>query len=287
MKTILLRLLLVLASGYATVCLLVFIAQRRMLYFPSRQSLESALREAQNLGLEPWQDDHGKLLGWRANHPAHHAEGTLLVLHGNAGEALDRTYLRDAFQAQRIPIALDVVLLEFPGYGPREGATTETTLVRAAVEAIDKLHRESDKPIFLLGESLGSAVAALAAAQRQEQVKGLLLITPLKSIPAVARRHYPLLPPFLALDTLRTDRALARLRMPVGFLIAGKDDVAFPDLGMELFHDYTGSKRIWVEPDAGHNTLDYSSDLPRWEEMIAFLRFGTVIHLPFLRDRPA
>lgn len=268
------RLLFLLVSGYVALCLLVFLLQRRMLFFPSRESPEAAMAAASRQGLEPWRDETGALLGWLARHPARAPEGTLLVLHGNAGSALDRTYLRGAFQGPRIEPALDLVLLEYPGYGPRSGSPAETALVSAAVEALDRLERERRGPVFLLGESLGSAVAALAAARRPAQVRGLLLVTPLASVPAIARRHYAFLPTFLIRDTLRADRALAHLSIPVGFLVAGQDEVVFPDLGCGLYETYSGPKRLWIEAGAGHNAIDYSPDRRCWQAMLAFVRNG-------------
>jgi len=267
----LLRVILVLVTAYGGLCLLVFLAQRRLLYFPQRQSLEEALQEAALRQLEPWRDEAGNLLGWWAPHRSRAPEGTLLVLHGNAGSALDRTYFRDAFQAQGLTVALDLVLLEYPGYGPRGGTPSEAALVGAAQEAIDRLDQASRKPVFLAGESLGAAVAALAAARRPQKVKGLLLLTPLKSVPAVARRHYPLLPAVLVRDAFRADRALADLRMPIAFLIAGRDEVVFPDLGQQLAESYRGPKRLWLDEQALHNTLDFSPGLERWQEMLSFV----------------
>lgn len=264
------RLLLLLVSGYAALCLLVFLLQRRMLFFPTRQNPEAAMAAAIAQGLQPWRDGTGAILGWLARHPVGKPAGTLLVLHGNAGSAVDRTYLRDAFQGAAMPVALDVLLLEYPGYGPRAGSPGETTLVAAAVEALERLARERRGPVLLLGESLGSGVAALAAAERPDLVKGLLLVTPLKSVPAIARRHYPLLPAFLVRDRFRADRALAALSMPVGFLVAGRDEVVFPDLGRSLHEGYAGPKRLWVDETAGHNSLDVAPHLARWGEMAVF-----------------
>jgi hypothetical protein len=265
-----LRLFVLLVSGYAVLCLLVFLLQRRMLYFPTRQAPETAVAAARALRLEPWRDDSGAILGWLSRHPSKKPQGTLLVLHGNAGSALDRTYLRDAFQAPGMALALDVVLLEYPGYGPRAGSPSEAALVAAAEDALDRLAWEHRDPVLLLGESLGSAAAALAAERHPERVKGLLLVTPLMSVPAIARRHYPFLPTLLARDRFRADRALAKLRLPVGFLVAGRDEVVFPDLGQALFETYSGPKRLWVEERAGHNNLDYAPSLPQWGEMAAF-----------------
>ena len=268
---LLVQLLLAVVGLIAGLSLLLFFAQRRLLYFPSHQDREAATREAEGRELQPWLGSDGSFLGWRAPHPSGQPTGKLLVLHGNAGSALERGYLRDAFQAPGLPLALDIYLLEYPGYGPRSGTLSEDDLVSAGTEAIDLLSAASPGPLFLAGESLGSAVGVLAAARRPRAVAGLILITPLTSVPAVARRHFPMVPAFLIRDTLRTDRALPRYSGPVAFLIAGRDSVVFPDLGEALFAAYRGPKQKWVEARADHNTLDYDPRRRIWGELLAFL----------------
>ena len=92
----------------------------------------------------------------------------VLLLHGNAGHSLHRSYfvsrLRDA------EVTAPIFILEYPGYGARPGKPTESNLVAAAVKAIDLL----DQPVILVGESLGTGVACAAASQRPRSVRGLL-----------------------------------------------------------------------------------------------------------------
>ena len=158
--------------------------------------------------------------------------------------------------------------MEYPGYGPREGSPSEESIVAATVDAIDLLG--ADLPVFLVGESLGSAAAALAAAERPK-VAGLLLITPVSSVTALARRHYPFVPSGLVRDTFRADLALPRYGGKVAFLLAGRDEVAPPDLARSLFDAYPGPKRLWEEPGATHNTLPYRPGDPLWSEITGFL----------------
>jgi pimeloyl-ACP methyl ester carboxylesterase len=260
------RLLALLAAAAAALLLLAWLLQRRLLYFPDRSDRASAERRARALGLEPWTDGDA-LLGWRFRHPAG-ARGRLLVLHGNAGSALDRAYWVEAFASAAPDLPLDVVLVEYPGYGPRPGAPGERVLVAAAREAIARARREGPGPVLLGGESLGTGVAALAAAEAPGEVDGLVLVTPLSSVPAVARRHYGPLPAFVHRDAYRADRALPRYGGPVAFLVAGRDEIVFPDLGAALFEAYPGPKRLWVEERATHNGLDWRPGQLRWREMV-------------------
>ncbi len=264
----LLAALLALGVALGAVLFLVWLAQRRFLYFPERTDRGRAEARARRLGLEPWIEG-GELLGWRARHPSGAARGRLLVLHGNAGSALDRTYFVDALRSAARP--LEVLLVEYPGYGPRDGSPTEAGLVAAARRAIAVARRDSPGPVLLAGESLGGAVAALAASAEPGAVDGLLLVAPLASVPAVARRHYPALPEAFFRDPWRADLALPRYGGPVAFLVAGRDEVVFPDLCRALHDAYPGPKRYWEDPDAGHNTVGWQPGLPRWREMVEFL----------------
>jgi pimeloyl-ACP methyl ester carboxylesterase len=263
----LLRIAGVVAFLLVALALVAWFGQRHLLYFPRRTDLASDARLARSRGLEPWLDSSGAFLGWRAAAPGGTAVARAIVLHGNAGSALDRDYLRQVLQAPGLP-PMDVFLLEYPGYGARGGEPTESAIVAATVQAIDLLG--PDLPVLLVGESLGSAAAALAAAARPG-VAGLLLVTPLTSVPAVAGRHYPFVPSFLHRDTFRADQALPRYGGRVAFLVAGRDEVTFPDLARDLFQAYPGPKRLWEEPAAGHNTVPYRPGSPLWTEITGFL----------------
>ncbi len=259
-----------LAGLGAGLLFLVYLGQRRMIYFPERYEMEGALRQAAHLGLAPW-TENGRFLGWKALHPSGRARGRLVVLHGNAGSALDRAHFVGVFQSPSCPAPVDVYLAEYPGYGPRGGDPSEGALVAGALEAARAARRDGPGPVILVGESLGSGVAAVAAGDDPAAVDGLLLVTPLASVAAVARRHYGVAPSWLLRDRYAADESLPRFPGPVGFLVAGRDEVVFADLGLSLYEARRGPKRLWVEEDAGHNTLDYDPALPRWGEMLSFL----------------
>ncbi|MGC3996933.1 MAG: alpha/beta fold hydrolase [Anaeromyxobacter sp.] len=244
---------------------LLWLAQRRLLYFPARATPEAAERRARAMGLLPWRAG-GALLGWRQARPPEGAAAVLLVLHGNAGSALDRGYVLEAFAAAGPP--LEVRLVEYPGYGPCPGAPGERALVDTALRAVQAARAEGARRVLLLGESLGGAVAVLAAAQAPGAVDGLVLVAPLASVPAVARRHYGPVPGWFFRDRLRADLAIARVGAPVAVLEPGADEVVFPDLIQALYEAAPGPKRLWVEPGATHNGLDWRPGQGRWREMI-------------------
>jgi len=272
MKILALRLLFLILAVAVGILLMAFLGQRSLIYFPEREALDNSLARARALGLEPWRAPSGVLLGWRAGHPSGAATARMIVFHGNAGSALDRTHFVKAFQSPMVVPALDVYLLEYPGYGPVEGTPAEASLRARALVGIDGL---ADKPLLLCGESLGGAVASLAAAQRPGAVRGLILVAPLKNLAEIGKRHYPLLPSFLLRDRMEADVALAAFKGPAAFLVAGRDEVVFTDLSLGLRDAHAGPHRTWLDPLASHNGLDFNPALPRWSEMATFALQGS------------
>jgi pimeloyl-ACP methyl ester carboxylesterase len=254
------------AGAFAVVLALAFAFQRRLLYFPDRFGEEAALARARRLGLEPWRGRDGSLVGWRAP-AAGRPRARVLVFHGNAGSALDRV----PYAAALAPRGLEVSLLEYPGYGARAGVPSEGTLSAAAIEAVDALAAEGPEPVLLLGESLGSGVAARAARLRPKAVRGVLLVTPFARLTEVARHHYPFLPGFVLRDRWAPVDDLPRFPGRVAVVLAGRDEVVTAEQGRRLFAALPGTKRLWEDPAATHNTVDLRPGSPLWDEVLAFL----------------
>ena len=231
--------------GAATI--LAYAFQRMLIYYPETADSGRLETQAAREGLLPWHNADGTFIGWRTQHGA----GTpLLLLHGNAGHSLHRSYfvsrLNDA------EIAPPIFILEYPGYGARPGTPTESNLVAAAVEAIDLL----GQPVILAGESLGSGVACGAASQRPGSIRGLLLIAPFDSLVAVARKHYPWAPVSLILrDRYDSSSALHKLRAPLAVIVAEEDAIVPVDSAIRLFDSYSGPKKAWRVPGSGHNEV--------------------------------
>lgn len=265
----LLRILKGLAWGagiYGGLCLIAFLAQRRMMYVPDREGEPEALQRAIRAGLVPWQDGQGRTLGWRR---AVRGQGPrILVLHGNAGDALGRADYLPVLEAA----GFQSVLLEYPGYGPRDGKPSEKVLVADTRAALRRLKAESPGPVFLLGESLGSGVAVQAAAAERGAVAGLLLVVPFTRMTEVASGHYPFLPMKLVLrDRWDSLEAVRGYPGPVAILIAERDEVVGADQGRRLAQGCPGPVRVWETPRVGHNGLPLIPGRPPWPEALAFL----------------
>ena len=260
------KLLVVALAGYGMLCLLLAALQRKLMYFPSRATETDSTRRARSLGLEAWRDAVGSLQGWRR--PGRSGGTRVLVFHGNAGSALDRTYY--------LPLLgtgdRDVILFEYPGYGPRSGAPSQKAMVEAALQALARVQNEAPGPVWLVGESLGGGVACAVAGYRPAGVAGLVLVTPFARMTEVAACHYPFLPVRLLLrDRWDNVEALARFPGPVGLFIAGRDEVVGAEQGRSLAAALGSRARRWEQPSAGHNTWENRPDQAPWVEIRAFL----------------
>lgn len=258
-------LILLLLLGYGVIAAAVYLQQDAMIFFPSKQSSEEGDRLALRNGFEPWRNAMGAQIGWQSMEggPAN----ALLVLHGNAGYALHRTYYHEY---SRHAGKWKTYLLEYPGYGIRAGRPTEESLTAAALEAVDILAEMPERKVWILGESLGSGVAAAVASQRKDMVSGLILVTPFDSLVSAARSHYPWLPVSTLLRTrFESDKNLAGYPGPVAFVVAENDPVVPPELGKRLYEEYPGRKQLWVAQGSGH---DVSSFFAReWPLIVKFL----------------
>ena len=263
--------LVILVGGYLVILLLATVFQRHLIYFPSRVGEEELLERAREGGYRPWRNDDGEIIGWRNADSHSEAGGRILVLHGNAGFALHRTHYRQALEGIDEGRAWEVVLFEYPGYGARTGRPSQAGFRAAVSEAIERLMEEDSRPIFLLGESIGSGPAC-AAASDSDSIAGLILVTPFNSLVDAAASHYPWLPVrWLIRDRYDNIKALDDFDGPVVLLLAGQDEVVPNRLGRKLHRSLKAPSLLLEQADAGHNTLDLTPSANWWREASDFL----------------
>ena len=190
----LLRLALTAAAVYVGLCVVLYLLQERMIFFP--RSLEG---DPQGPGVEAASVQRGAvtLRGWVVNGDSN---GPLLIYFGGNAEevsGLARTFAKlDAV----------VVLMNYRGYGASDGKPTAADLIDDAAAVVEAMVakfgqvgsadgqpvRTQARPVILFGRSLGSGIAALAA--RSPQVDGLILLSPYRSIADIAAHRFPIMP---------------------------------------------------------------------------------------------
>lgn len=253
---------------YLAAVAFMYSSQDQMLYPATRMSPESATQRSRELGLVPWPETTPETKGFlsaRSNAPV----GTVLVFHGNAGSALDRSYYVEAFER----LGLRVLLMEYPGYGHRPGSIGERYFAPDALDSFDRARQEFDGPIYVVGESLGAGVASIVASQRAQEVAGVCLITPWNSLPHLAQTKYPWLPAkWLMKSSFDNKTSLASYSGPTAIAIALEDEIIPNSHSRRLYDSLSGHKRLWEFSGAGHNSWPTSADSQWWGEVVEFWR---------------
>ena len=254
-----------LAVLYCGLLVIVFLNQRSFIYHPNKGSLESLVKIAESQGFQIWQNNAGQFIGWKHFNKARGEHGQVLIVHGNAGSAIDRLDIANALQSVE---PMDVYVLEYPGYGARPGSPSQQSLFQAASEAMDFLKKEG--PVYLMGESLGTGVAAYLAGTYPQFIRGVLLIAPYNNLTDVAQYHMPIFPvKWMLWDRFSSAAYLENYHGPIGILVAGQDVVVPMQLGRKLYEGYQGPKRIWESPRAGHGDLLNRRE-SWWQELVLF-----------------
>ncbi len=252
---------------YFLLLLLVFLFQRKMIYFPDTYSIEDQqqLADQSNLKLWPSTADYRGLIAKTSRTTG---KGTVIVFHGNAGSATDRTYYLDALEK----LGYRIILAEYPGYAARKGAPSEQALISDGIQTAKQALNDFGGPVFLWGESLGGGVASGIVQSGQVPVKGIVLVTPFSSMAAVAQHHYWfLLAKWLIRDKFDNIKNLQDYSGNTAILLAEQDEIIPNKLSLKLFDSLHHAKKLWSFKGANHNTLPLADELPYWQEVMQFV----------------
>lgn len=210
--------------------------ERKMLFYPTH-------RPADN-GLAPW-ISNGNIIGYSRN--VETPVNIWLMLHGNGGQASDRTYAIPCFSPED-----SVFILEYPGYGKREGVPSKETFNQAAKDAYLFLRSTFPKiPICAVGESIGSGPASFLACLNPPPDK-LVLIVPFEKLSLVAKDHVSsVLVALMMTDNWDNLESLSNYKGPVEIFGAIADTVIPVGHAKALAAGIPSSKFILIQ--GGHN----------------------------------
>ncbi len=261
---------LLVAGTYAVFCLAVALRQHKLLYFPEYLT-DAAAREAFAFyKVARWPDAAGAEYRGVVKVTVPEASltnGTVLVFHGNAGGAHDREYYCDTLQK----LGWRVILAEYPGYAARGGKLGEASFREDGRATARLVRARYPGRLVILGESLGSGVAASVAADPEVKADAVILATPWDTLASVAAKHYPWLPVRLFLrDRYDSVAYLRSYGGPVSILMAEDDQIMPASSTLALFDALPRAdrKRLVRVPYVGHNEWFGQVTDEQWRAML-------------------
>jgi len=215
------------------------------------------------------------------------AEGTLLFIHGSGGDHLKWDGLMKQVHPNLVRVAIDL-----PGHGSSPGPLLKTIDAAAALVRKIPALLNLPRPIFLVGHSMGSAIAMSIALDYGAEIDGLILIgagsrlrvlptllealragqkdpaffklgfapdTPTAIVDAelLAYEQIPaelLLNDFTACDHFDRSKDVANIKLPA-LLIVGEKDQLTPVKYAQLLHDNIPQSNLVVISQAGHYVM--------------------------------
>lgn len=193
------------------------------------------------------------LNGWHVI-PESESKGIVIYFGGNA-ENIDSVidmskHLKD----------VDIVSMHYRSYGLSTGNISESAIYKDALSIYDNVSKEyPNKPIYVIGRSLGSGVATYLAAHRN--VSGVGLVTPYDSIKNVAQGHYPFFPvKYILNNKFDSVSNVKNINVPVYVLVASNDTLIPNQYSIKLFENIHSEKHWHLFDNFDHNNISLHKD---------------------------
>jgi hypothetical protein len=250
----------IVASVYVLLALVLYLFQGRMVFLanlPGRALTASPADiglDFENVSLVT--HDQERLHGWyipataSAADSAANSRGVVLFFHGNAGNISHRLDSIAVFHQ----LGLDILIIDYRGYGQSTGSASEAGTYLDAQGAWDYLVDDRGVPperIIVFGRSLGGAVGAWLGSRHTPAA--VIIESSFSSGVDMARRLYPFLPARL-ITRLRypvTDYA-RQLHCPV-LVVHSRDDEIIPfSMGQAIYAAVPARKSL-LELRGDHN----------------------------------
>ena len=233
---------------YLLIAALLFIFQRRFIYFPT------SYVKHQYSEIEI--SNEGETIRVIVVNPGR--SNALLYFGGNA-EAVANS----AEVIERVLPNHTVYFFNYRGYGGSTGRPSEEAIYGDAAltyQTIQKSHGH----ITLMGRSLGTGVATYLA--ERYQTERLILVTPFDSIQRVAQTRIPIFPMSILLqDKYESFKRAKNIQGKVLILLAGNDEVIKRKRSMNLINSFKQDQVVVHEiKNAGHNSIAQDTDYYRY-----------------------
>ena len=255
MKKTLLRTLKLVAGIYIFICLLLFLFQEKLIFFP--QKLEKGYKfsfdqKFDEISIKTKDNKFLNAILFKADTP----KGVIFYLHGNAGSLsswgdLAKTYTN---------LNYDVFMLDYRGYGKSEGAINgQSQFFQDIQTAYDELKTKySEDKIIVLGYSIGTGLAAKVASTNNPRI--LILQAPFYSLADMMRHTYPIIPTFILKYKFETNDYIKNCKMPIVIFHGNQDEVIYYGSSLKLKEEFKKQDTLITLIGQGHNGMTENPD---------------------------
>lgn len=252
--------------GLALLYAYLFIVQGQMIFPGAYMSLnaapniQSTIENASFKELET--PDGERLQGWVLDRGA---RAPLIIYFGGNAEEVSGN-LADF---NRMFPHWSVALFNYRGFAGSTGTPSEVSISDDAILIYDSIkNRLSPSRVVLMGRSLGAGVAVILAST--QNVDGLILVSPYRSLVHLGQRHYPIVPVGLLLRHRFNAIALApEVNVPAIVIAGASDSIIPPDESAMLYEALPRGQGFVTIPDADHNDIQMFSAY--WDVVTEFL----------------
>jgi len=260
MSYLVFRLAAAIAIGiYLVACLVLYFSQERLLFPGAFVTLPVELDGmAARFGLQdvmiPTID--GARLFALQGQPAD-GKPIIILFHGNASYPESYRFLYSGW----IAAGYGIVTPALRGYPRSDGTPDGEKMLADALDIYDwTVKAFPGHPIYLLGQSLGTAMAVHLAAHRP--VAGVVLVSPFKSMLSLAWSKFPYVPvPLLLRSPLRSDLDIVNVTAPILAFHGDRDELVPVTSGRELAALAKHGLQFEVIRGAGHSQGLFDVDM--------------------------
>jgi len=250
------KLFLTLILIYLTLLIVIFLAQRKLLYEPTQNNyLEENLLSHKVEKIKIPSNDNINLISWYFLKNKNFK--TLVFFHGNAGGLENRIYKLNHLS----DLNLNYLIFAYRGFSGNNGKPTEEGIYRDSKAVINWLNSKGikKKDIILYGESLGGAVAIEIA--QKESFAGIILESTFTSMIDMGQKYYPIFPvSFLLKDKYETKNKIKNLNSPT-LVMHGKKDKIVPFYMGEKIYDLLNTPKYKYFTNNDDHMMEFNDQL--------------------------
>ncbi len=176
------------------------------------------------------------------------AKQLIVVYHGNAGRACNRTYFIPFAEASDSSL----LLVEYPGFGEK-GRVSTRAILQYIPQVADFTSSLEYQTTTIIGESIGGAFASYHS--KITDIDTAILISPFSSLHSMTRRIVPIYPTSLLLEnTLPTSEWANHIEQL--YILAATNDTVIPiEESIEVHSATTPNSTIYPFDEGDHNSI--------------------------------